>query len=222
MTSRFVIKVKINSFMLQPKQQYMFYLYFYLAVNYGQLTIIRPFLQTLEWSACSANGTYVRYRNLIQSCQEDIMTVKYITSHHIISYHIISYHIISYHIISYHIISYHIISYRIVSYHIYYHISYYIISYRIVSYHITYIHCAFFGYNKKQKRTRCLWSVTYGLNVFVLLQTFPCWQEPSDCVLHCDKVIYCKGWERWLGCRLPQYYGQVEELFLPDIECTWG
>jgi hypothetical protein len=21
---------------------------------------------------------------------------------------------------------------------------------------------------------------------------------------------------------LPQYYGEVEELFLPDIECTWG
>jgi len=25
-----------------------------------------------------------------------------------------------------------------------------------------------------------------------------------------------------LGCRLPQHYGEVEELFLPDIECTWG
>jgi hypothetical protein len=25
-----------------------------------------------------------------------------------------------------------------------------------------------------------------------------------------------------LGCRLPQYFGQVAELFLPAIECTWG
>ena len=25
-----------------------------------------------------------------------------------------------------------------------------------------------------------------------------------------------------LVCRLPQHYGEVEELFLPDIECTWG
>jgi hypothetical protein len=24
------------------------------------------------------------------------------------------------------------------------------------------------------------------------------------------------------SCRLPQHYGEVEELSLPDIECTWG
>ena len=28
--------------------------------------------------------------------------------------------------------------------------------------------------------------------------------------------------ERRFGCRLPQYYDEVEELFLPAIECTWG
>ena len=33
---------------------------------------------------------------------------------------------------------------------------------------------------------------------------------------------YSKGRERRFGCRLPQYYGEVEELFLPAIECTWG
>ena len=31
-----------------------------------------------------------------------------------------------------------------------------------------------------------------------------------------------KGRERRFGCRLPQYYGEVEELFLPAVECTWG
>ena len=25
-----------------------------------------------------------------------------------------------------------------------------------------------------------------------------------------------------LVCRLPQHYGEVDKLFLPDIECTWG
>jgi hypothetical protein len=31
-----------------------------------------------------------------------------------------------------------------------------------------------------------------------------------------------KGRERGFGCRLPQYYDKVEELFLPATECTWG
>ena len=31
---------------------------------------------------------------------------------------------------------------------------------------------------------------------------------------------YSKGRERRFGCRLPQYYGEVEELFLPAMECT--
>ena len=33
---------------------------------------------------------------------------------------------------------------------------------------------------------------------------------------------YSKGRERRFGCRLPQYYDKVEELFLPAVECTWG
>ena len=33
---------------------------------------------------------------------------------------------------------------------------------------------------------------------------------------------YSKGQERRFGCRLPQYYDEVEELFLPVVECTWG
>ena len=35
------------------------------------------------------------------------------------------------------------------------------------------------------------------------------------------ELLY-KGHERRFGCRLPQYYGEVEELFLPTIECIWG
>jgi hypothetical protein len=35
------------------------------------------------------------------------------------------------------------------------------------------------------------------------------------------KTIIVKD-EKGDGCRLPQYYGEVEELFLPDIECTRG
>ena len=34
------------------------------------------------------------------------------------------------------------------------------------------------------------------------------------------RTIYSKGRERRFGGRLPQYYGEVEELFLPAIECT--
>ena len=33
---------------------------------------------------------------------------------------------------------------------------------------------------------------------------------------------YSKRRERRFGCRLPQYYDKVEELFLPAVECTWG
>jgi hypothetical protein len=36
------------------------------------------------------------------------------------------------------------------------------------------------------------------------------------------RTIIIKGRERRFGCRLPQYYGELEELFLPAIECTWG
>ena len=36
------------------------------------------------------------------------------------------------------------------------------------------------------------------------------------------KNYYSKGQERRFGCRLPQYYDEVEELFLPAVECTWG
>jgi hypothetical protein len=33
---------------------------------------------------------------------------------------------------------------------------------------------------------------------------------------------YPETWWRWLGCRLPQYYDEVEKLLLPDIEYIWG
>ena len=33
-------------------------------------------------------------------------------------------------------------------------------------------------------------------------------------------TYYSKGRESRFGGRLPQYYGEVEELFLPAIECT--
>ena len=32
--------------------------------------------------------------------------------------------------------------------------------------------------------------------------------------------LYSKGRERRVVCRPPQYYGKVEELFLPATECT--
>jgi hypothetical protein len=38
--------------------------------------------------------------------------------------------------------------------------------------------------------------------------------QPTTVIVKDEKVDLC--------CRLPQYYGEVEELFLPDIECTWG
>jgi len=34
------------------------------------------------------------------------------------------------------------------------------------------------------------------------------------------RTINSKGRERRVGCRPPQYYGKVEELFLSAIECT--
>jgi hypothetical protein len=36
------------------------------------------------------------------------------------------------------------------------------------------------------------------------------------------RTVIVKDEKGDLIARLPQYYGEVEELFLPDIECTWG
>ena len=36
------------------------------------------------------------------------------------------------------------------------------------------------------------------------------------------RTIIVKDEKEDLCCRPPQYYGEVEELFLPAIECTWG
>jgi hypothetical protein len=35
------------------------------------------------------------------------------------------------------------------------------------------------------------------------------------------RTIIVKDEKGDVGCRLPKYYGEVEEIFLPAIECTW-
>ena len=53
-----------------------------------------------------------------------------------------------------------------------------------------------------------------GINLYRGINDFKKGYQPRTCLV--------KEPEGGFGYRLPQYYDEVEELFLPAIECTWG